>query len=261
MVASQITDGSQFTKKYKTHDDTLANISLHWHDCFEFDIAQQGAGTMICNGTEYPVERGMVCFMSPMDFHEYRQCDQMNLINIQFKESSITPELLNQFMLQHTHVIYVDESTFANIESLCQLLGTLKKGNQAKDYNRKILECLIILFLNGCKPSSPLRYESNNIQHAIMYLNSHFRENPSMTEIARLYSYDPNYFCRLFRKSVGVSYKDYVRSLKLDYGMKLVRFTDLSITEIAANCGYETQTHFNREFKAYYKASPSSFRK
>jgi AraC-like DNA-binding protein len=82
-----------------------------------------------------------------------------------------------------------------------------------------------------------------------------------MAEIAHLYSYDPNYFCRLFRKSVGVSYKDYVRSLKLDYGMKLVRFTDLSITEIAANCGYETQTHFNREFKAHYKASPSSFRK
>ncbi|MBR5782629.1 MAG: helix-turn-helix domain-containing protein [Clostridia bacterium] len=260
MVASQITDGSQFTKEYKKHGDTLANISLHWHDCFEFDIVQQGSGAMFCNGVEFPIMRGMVCFMSPMDFHEYRHCEQMNLINIQFKEGSISPELLNQFMMQHTQVIYVDEPTLANIESLCQLLGTLKGTRQAKDYDRKILECLIIMFLNNCKPSSTSHYGSSNIQHAVMYLNSHFRENPPMAKVAQMYSYDPNYFCRLFKKSVGVSYKDYVRKLKLNYGMKLVRFTDLSITEIASNCGYETQTHFNREFKAYYHAAPSTFR-
>ncbi len=213
---------------------------------------------MICNGVEFSVTPGMVCFMSPMDFHEYRQCDQMNLINIQFKESSISPELLNQFTTQHTHVIYVDETTFENIESLCRLLGSLQ-GN-SKDYDSKILECLIIMFLKNCKPSATPCYASNNIQRAVMYLHSHFRENPSMAKVAQMYSYDPNYFCRLFKKSVGVSYKDYVRSLKLDYGMRLIRFTDLPIIEIASNCGYETQTHFNREFKAYYHASPSSFR-
>lgn len=179
MVASHITDGIQFTKKYKKHDNTIADISLHWHDCFEFDIAQQGTGVMICNGVEYPISRGMVCFVSPMDFHEYRQCDKMNLINIQFKESSIDSELLNRFISQHTNVIYVDDKTFENIESLCRLLGSLQ-GN-SKDFDNKILECLIIMFLKNCRSASAPDYDLDNIQSVIMYLNSHFRENPSTT--------------------------------------------------------------------------------
>lgn len=261
MVASRITEGHQFTKKYKKHDESMTDISLHWHDCFEFDIVQKGSGTHICNGIEYEVKRGMISFVSPMDFHEYRKCDGMDIINIQFKESGISHELLDRFMMHNTHAVYIYGNEFENIELLCRLLGSTGVSERAWEFDKNILECLIISFLNACKAPVEQYYGAGNIRHALTYLNSHFRENPSMTEVAKRFSYDPNYFCRLFRSSVGVGYKEYVRELKLNYGMRLIRLTDLSITEIAFNCGYESQTHFNREFKAFFKAPPSDFRK
>ena len=261
MVASRLTEGNQFTKKYKKHDETMSDITLHWHDCFEFDIIQSGSGTHICNGVECEVRRGMVSFVSPMDFHEYRGCNGTDIINIQFKENGISPELLNRFMMQGTHTVYIDGNEFENIEALCCLLGSIGESENASEFDKNILECLIISFLNGCKPSTVYSGVGENMRNALMYLNSHFRENPSMADVARQFSYDPNYFCRLFRNSVGVGFKEYVRTLKLNYGMRLIRVTDLPITEIAFNSGYESQTHFNREFKAYYKAPPSDFRK
>lgn len=216
---------------------------------------------MICNGKEFPVNRGMVCFMSPMDFHGYQQCDQMDLINIQFSEGDISAHLLNQFVMQRSRVVYVDEAKFASMESLCQLLGSLHDGKQTRDYDKKLLECMIITFLSCCKQDASLNYSLSGIQRAVMYIHAHFKEDPSMQEVARLHAYDPSYFSRLFKKSVGVSYTAYIRNLKLDYGMKLIRFTDLPMVEVASACGYKTQTHFNRDFKARFQAPPSAHRK
>ena len=261
MVESRISSGGQFTKKYKTHEDITSYISLHWHDCFEFDVILNGSGLHICNGSEYNLKRGMISFVSPMDFHEYRECENVELINVQFKETGVSSELLNRFMMQNTHTVYIDESEFGNVEALCRLLGSMGVGEMTWEFDKNILECLIISFLRACKTPVDQNLGAGNIRHALTYLNSHFRENPSMTEVAKSFSYDPNYFCRLFRSSVGIGYKEYVRELKLNYGMRLLRFTDLPITEIAFNCGYESQAHFNREFKAFFKAPPSAFRK
>ncbi len=239
----------------------MRNISVHWHNCFEFDIVLQGSGVMLCNGKEYSVRRGMVCFLSPTDFHEYQNCDQMDLINIQFSENDLRFELLNQFISLRTNVVYADEAKLASIDQLCRLLGTMPREPQARIYDKNLLECLIVAFLNCCQRNETPSHETSRIQRAILYIHAHFKENPPMSEVAALYAYDPNYFCRLFKKSTGVSYKAYLRTLKLEYGMKLIRYTDLPIIEIAAACGYETQSHFNREFKARYQSPPSSYRK
>lgn len=261
MVASQFDSGKQFAKKEKIFNSAVQNISMHWHNCFEFDIIQSGSGIMICNGKEYSVERGMICFLSPTDFHEYKNCEQMKLIHLQFRETDLNPELFNQFLLLHTNVIYADDAKLLAMEQLWHLLGGISENFQARLYNKNLLECLILSFLDGVQKENPPCCKVGSIQRAIVYLHAHFKENPSMNDLARMLSYDPNYFCRLFKKSVGVSYKTYLRALKLDYSMKLIQFTDLPIIEIATACGYETQSHFNREFKARYQASPLSFRK
>ena len=45
------------------------------------------------------------------------------------------------------------------------------------------------------------------------------------------------------------------------YARKLIKNTALSFTEISEKCGYETQSHFNREFKAYFGQTPTSMRR
>ena len=62
MVASRLTKGNQFTKKYKKHDETMSDITLHWHDCFEFDIILPGK-----NGVYIACQQALVRFVKAGD--------------------------------------------------------------------------------------------------------------------------------------------------------------------------------------------------
>ena len=257
MVSKDFKNGQNFSKEYKSG---LSNVSLHWHNCYEFDIVLSGEGKTICNGQSFSLERGLVSFLSPMDFHEYKECKNLELINIKFTEANIDDTILKHFTTIKSNVVYADENTLTTIETLCKLLDTSSEVVFSDEYNNKLIECLILTFLKCCMHGASHDIESELIQKAVLYINTHFQENPKMCDVSKSLHLSDTYFCRLFKKCVGVSYKTYVRKLKLDYGYKLIKNTDLSMSEIASHCGYETQSHFNREFKNYFGAAPSSFR-
>lgn len=251
MVSSQFAAAQHYTKEYKTG---LTKSTLHWHNCYEMDIILSGTGTMVCNGRAYEVHRGLTSLLSPADFHEYRDCLDLHVLCVQFAETNIAHGLLA------SNVAYADEQTLTIMLSLCELLGALKAEPSNVQYDCRLIECLIMTFQKCCTeaPKKALRFEG--IQKAVVYLNAHFRENPKMHEVAQMLHFSDSYFCRLFKQCVGTSYKDYLKRLRLEFSYQLLKNTQMPITDIVCTCGYETQSHFNREFKKYYHVTPSSLR-
>ena len=99
MVQRKFDPDNVFSKEYKIG---LKNVSVHWHDFYEMDIVLSGTGKTICNGQTFSVERGLISFLSPMDFHEYIDCEHLELINIKFTEKDIDYELLsNKYQIKH----------------------------------------------------------------------------------------------------------------------------------------------------------------
>lgn len=247
-----------FFKEKKYFDE---NSSIHWHNCYEFDIVLSGKGETILNGKKYELKKGMVSFLSPMDFHEYEMFEPIDFLTIQFKEKDINFEILNRYMSLKKKIIYADDTTLTNMSNLYELLGNARESYFSDEYNKKILECIIISFLSCCDYEEESIVSSTSMQRAIIYLNTHFFENPSLKSVADMFYLNSSYFSRNFKKSMGVTYKEYLRKLKLEYSRKLIKYTDLSIVDIALKSGYETQSHFDREFKKYYNETPTSIRK
>ena len=258
MVNHEFRDGNAYSREYKKG---IRDISMHWHDCYEIDIVISGIGETVCNGKIFPVKRGLVSLLSPTDFHEYKTQEKLELINIKFQETEMDYELLSAFLNRKTNIIYADEEHLEMIQMVCNLIGGVDSRRYAHKYNEKMIESLILLFLDCCAQEKHQEFESEVIQKAVMYINAHFGENPKMGMVAELCHLNQNYFCRLFKSCVGMSYKEYLKKVKLDYARKLIKNTALSFTEIAEKCGYETQSHFNREFKEYFKQTPSDMRK
>lgn len=65
----------------------------------------------------------------------------------------------------------------------------------------------------------------------------------------------------LLQDSIGNNFKTFLNELRLQEATRLLRETDLNITEIAFNVGYRNVTHFNRVFRAKHEQSPKEFRK
>jgi AraC-like DNA-binding protein len=71
----------------------------------------------------------------------------------------------------------------------------------------------------------------------------------------------PYYFCRVFKKATGFTLIEYVNAVRVSQACRLLRETDSSITVIAGQCGFDSDTHFGRVFKGIMHVSPSKYRR
>ncbi len=73
--------------------------------------------------------------------------------------------------------------------------------------------------------------------------------------------FSPYHFHRIFTAVTGESVNDFTHRVRLEKSMKLLKYTNDSISDIAYNCGYSSPSIFSRSFKQYLEVSPSSYRK
>ena len=99
------------------------------------------------------------------------------------------------------------------------------------------------------------------MKKALLYLHGHFRENPTLTEMARLFGFNTNYFSSRFHQYTGKTFKNYLNLLKLEYAKKLLLSGDLSVTEIGYAAGFTSLPNFLRCFKTHFGMSPGALRR
>ena len=64
----------------------------------------------------------------------------------------------------------------------------------------------------------------------------------------------------MFTETVGMTLHDYVQRRRLTEAAKLLAFSRRPISQIALQCGYESQQSFSQAFKSMYKAPPAAYR-
>lgn len=244
----------------------LEPTDLHCHDCFEIEFILSGTGSHLFNGLSYVLTDGVILLLTPVDFHQVIPIDNLQLYNIMFPEHLITSELL-------THLWSIDsrQRTFPlsplereKVLTLFNLLLLELQGinSYKKEYIKDLLECIFIVILQHAERRAPpvIPQFDEPVQRALSYLHSHFRQNPSLSEIAAIAQYTPNYFCSIFRKNTGKTYNHYLNDLKLDFAKQLLLSSNLSVTEICYTSGFTSLSHFLRLFKATYQISPQTMR-
>lgn len=95
--------------------------------------------------------------------------------------------------------------------------------------------------------------------HAI--LNDEWNINHSLSELSVRLGVHPVTISKNFRNYFGCSYGDYVRKLRIDRSLALIKNTGASLTEIALMCGFADQSHFIRVFKTYTGLNPKYFQR
>lgn len=99
------------------------------------------------------------------------------------------------------------------------------------------------------------------IQDILHYLEENMDRMISRREAAKYVFLNEDYFSRIFRKEMGVGYKEYVLKQKMEYAEKLLANTDMSVTMVASKVGYENFTNFTQMFRKYTGETPSDYRK
>lgn len=101
---------------------------------------------------------------------------------------------------------------------------------------------------------------SARINTVFEYSITNFKEPIELETVAGLIYMSKPSFCRFFKKSTGKAYFDFLKELRIGYACKLLQESNMSITQICFECGYENISNFNRQFKELIATTPFKYR-
>lgn len=93
------------------------------------------------------------------------------------------------------------------------------------------------------------------------YIDEHFAEELSLEEVASFAGFSKFHFSRLFKQFTNVSFYKYVNQQRIAHAEELLSNPDLSVTQIAIQCGFSSTSSFIRMFKQLKNCTPTDFRK
>ena len=98
------------------------------------------------------------------------------------------------------------------------------------------------------------------VQQAIDYIHTHLDRELSLVEIAGVVNSSPTYFASLFKRATGTSPHQYVIRQRVERAKMMLLKTDLTISDIASQVGFSSQSHLTQQFKRFTGMTPKQVR-
>ena len=123
------------------------------------------------------------------------------------------------------------------------------------------LEKGILFVLDAAAARMDIALEQDDVELAKAYIHSHLNQPILVTDVADQVNLSSEYFSRQFKKETGLSIKDYIIQAKVDAAKDLLARSDIPVSLIALEMGYDNFSHFTQIFKKICGVTPSDYRK
>lgn len=159
-------------------------------------------------------------------------------------------------------VIHVDDDRINDL--VCETTTALSQYPRNADMYAlsQLLKILLVFAQHYADEDTgkghPIRAD---IQKVLDFIAYHYADPITVQDMSRLVALERSYFCRTFKKAVGIAPKDYLTKFRLDKARYLLTETSLSIGKISESVGFQSFSSFSRLFTAQYQQSPSQYRK
>lgn len=119
----------------------------------------------------------------------------------------------------------------------------------------------IIAEVSEVRPRSQefIRY-AGQIGCVLNHIRQNLDGNLRMDDLARVCGLSVSHFAAIFARAVGCPPGQHVQRMRMDRAQRLLTASVLSIKQVSALCGYESETHFGRQFRKVCGMSPTEYR-
>ncbi|MEG0829110.1 MAG: AraC family transcriptional regulator [Anaerovoracaceae bacterium] len=93
------------------------------------------------------------------------------------------------------------------------------------------------------------------------YILTHYDQKITLDDVSRMEHLSTYYVSHLIKKTLGFNFQNFVNGIRLEFGEKMLVFTNLSLMQISQNCGFSSPNYFNKCFSAWHGKTPAEYRK
>ena len=98
------------------------------------------------------------------------------------------------------------------------------------------------------------------VEHALEFIEHNYEKNIKVNDIANYIGISRSYLTNIFKKSINLSPQEYLVNYRFDKACSLLKTTNLPVSTIASQVGYDDPLTFSKVFKNFHKVSPTTYR-
>ena len=144
---------------------------------------------------------------------------------------------------------------------MCELYGDSSPENELM-IQSLILELIYTLGKYSHGSGLHGKFKSSNrkvVEDTIEYINSNLTADLSLSALSSRANFTPTYFHKLFKSSAGMPLREYIEEQRIKHAVKLMMSTNLTLTQIAYECGFSSQSYFSYAFKRRMDLPPREY--
>lgn len=100
----------------------------------------------------------------------------------------------------------------------------------------------------------------SSLRDVVRYVDTHYTDPITLKEVASLHGYSAEYLTRRFKKELGVTFKAYVNSMRMEHARRLLDYSDKNILDVAVESGFPDTRAFTQQFVRFYNMTPKEYR-
>lgn len=250
----------------------------HSHSRFEITVVNSGEGEYTTENEVYPMLPGDVFVFSSNEVHCITKTGEsgLSITNLHFEPRYLSGDFEKGFSDGYINFCFSHSKEFKNripaenatfIRECHNVIRKefLEKNEQYPLAIRARLHLMLIELLRKHNYSAPATINNSvyNILPVYEYISLHLDEKLELKTLAKIAGMSPNYFSAFFKKYNGITLWEYIAAKRIEKAVSLIRKSDQNVTilDIALQCGFNNTVSFNKTFKQQNGFTPSELRR
>lgn len=255
-------------------------VSWHWHEELEVLIVETGTVRIGVNRAEYVLGQGEGCFINGGVLHAVwmeNQVGECRLHSVVFHPEFVGGGTQSVLWQKYVEPLITDPGRaclrFSGGESWeKEVLQATQRGWQACaeeaegfEFEARTQLSRVVFLLQKYaaaekKPTAKRLREEARMKTMLRFIQGAYGEELTLKNIALSANVSENECMRCFRSIIGVSPMQYVKQTRLQKAAQLLLLTDLKISDVGAQCGFQEMSYFAKAFRAQNGCTPSEYR-
>lgn len=227
---------------------------------FEIEIPIEKGGVSYIDSEEMPINTNMIICAKPGQLRHTRMPFKCLYIHFIIREG-VLYDILSEIP---AFTVTENSHEYRDIfERMC------KYGETAQENDKIMLNSIVIQLVYKLSEETKnrlyqYRMKSNNyrdVEKAIKYIKENLTSTLKLETIAAYVGFSPIHFHNCFKSATGKTLHEYVEELRITKATNLLLTTNQTLTEIAYQCGFSSQSYFSYAFKRRMKMTPREYTK
>ncbi len=246
---------------------------LHWHHESELVYINSGEVTVSVDGIEEKLSVGDVCYIAGGIIHGIIPTDSVYTCIVFDFEKIVKPALTSGekyfSMIGEGQII---KSFFTGVPDISDTVSKLsvtldekKRGYELRAIGRGLEFFSSVIEGEFYHTPSDAELQNRNrvlkMKSVLRRIHNDYSDPLTLADLASEAAMAPEYFCRIFKATIGRPPIDYLNYYRIQCATELLRMTDDYIVDIALSCGFSDMSYFGKLFKKYIGVTAGEYKK